>query len=103
MSTHRYSWVVIIVIKNVLIMNVMHTIFNLHDTKVVMCIILVLIKGADGIIHHLNITRKRETKVNHVIIVNTIFPHLYASYRILFNKVLVSSDKRSERYPETIL
>jgi len=55
MSTHRYNWTVIIVIKNALIMNVMHATFNLHDTKVVMCIILVLIKGADGIIHHLNI------------------------------------------------
>jgi len=36
-------------------MKTTHIIFNLRDTEVVICIILVLLKRADGLDHYINI------------------------------------------------
>jgi hypothetical protein len=49
---HTHSFVVI---KNALILKILHNIFNLRDTEVVICIILVLLRSTDGLNHHLNI------------------------------------------------
>ena len=45
------------IIKNAIILNTIYTcdIFNLHDTEVVIYIILVLLKRANGFNHHINI------------------------------------------------
>ena len=41
-----------VIIKNVIILNNLHDIFHLYDTDVVICIILVLLKRADGPNHY---------------------------------------------------
>jgi hypothetical protein len=45
----------IVIIKNAIILNIIHDIFNLRDTEVLICIILVLLKRSDGLNNHLNI------------------------------------------------
>ena len=40
---------------NAVILNTMVNVFNLHDTEVDMCIILIMLKTADDLSHHLNI------------------------------------------------
>ena len=42
-------------VKNGIILNIIHNILNLRDTEVVIYIILVLVKGIDGPNHYLNI------------------------------------------------
>ena len=42
-------------IKNAIFLNMIHNTCNLRDTKLVMCIILVLSERADGLKHHLDI------------------------------------------------
>jgi hypothetical protein len=54
LPTLTYNWVSSLVIKNALILNFINNIFNLRSTKIVMRIILVLLKRADGIDHHLH-------------------------------------------------
>jgi hypothetical protein len=44
-----------VVIKTTIILNIIHNIFNLHDTNVVICIILFLLNRADGPNHYLNV------------------------------------------------
>ena len=46
-------------IKYAIILNIKHVIFNLHDTEVVICIILFLLKRVDGLNHYLNIRWNR--------------------------------------------
>ena len=41
--------------QNVLILNIIHNIFNLRDTEVVICILLVLLSRVDNLNHYLNI------------------------------------------------
>ena len=43
------------IIKNVLILSNVHNIFNPRDTEVVICVMLIILKRADGINQHLNI------------------------------------------------
>ena len=49
MPTLAYNWANSIVIKNDVILNIIHNIFNLRDTGVVICIILVLVKRANAV------------------------------------------------------
>jgi hypothetical protein len=44
-----------VIIETATILNIIHNIFNLRDTEVVICIILVLLKRADDLNHYLNI------------------------------------------------
>jgi hypothetical protein len=45
-----------VIIKNAIVLNIIHNVFNLCDTEVVICIILVLLKrAAYGLNHYLNI------------------------------------------------
>jgi hypothetical protein len=72
----------------------------LRDATVVMCIILVEKKEVMVLIAHKAIGS--ETMVFYKIlskplITNAIFTRLYANTRLLFNKMLISSEKRFER------
>ena len=49
MSTLTYNQANKVVIKNALILNIIHYIFNLRDTEVVTSIISVLLKGSNGL------------------------------------------------------
>jgi len=51
---------------NVQFLNYIHKIFNLRDTDVSICIILVLLKTADDLNHHLN-TRHCTSPSNDII------------------------------------
>jgi len=53
-QTPSHNWMNSASIKNALILNFMHNIFNLRF-RVVICLILVLLKRADDLNHHLNI------------------------------------------------
>jgi hypothetical protein len=44
-----------VIIKNAIFLNIIHNTFNLGDTEIVICIILVLINRADSLNHYLNI------------------------------------------------
>ena len=55
MLTFTYNQENSVIIKNIIILNIIHNIFNLHETEVVICIILVLFKRADDHKHYLNI------------------------------------------------
>ena len=82
----------------------MHNIFNPRGTEVEICTILVLLKSRwhqplskywiiyKVIVEHSG-TINFEPKSN----CQYIFRHLYATDRILFNKVLISSEKLFER------
>jgi hypothetical protein len=62
-----------VIIKNTIILNIIHNIFNLRDTEVVICILLVLLKRADGLNHHLlldSIQGYRMTTYNSETMVN---------------------------------
>jgi hypothetical protein len=54
MLTINYNWENNFIIKNAIILNIIH-VFNLRDTEVVMCMILVLLKRTDDLKHYLNI------------------------------------------------
>jgi len=41
--------------KNVITLSIIQNIFNLRETEVIICIILVLSKRADGLNYHINI------------------------------------------------
>jgi len=49
------NWAKNVVIKNAIMLNIMHNIFDLRDTESFICIILVLLKKTDGISHYLSI------------------------------------------------
>jgi len=53
--TLAYNWANTVIIKNAIILIPIHNIFNLCDTEGVICIILILLKKADGLNHYLNI------------------------------------------------
>ena len=53
-----------VLIKNAIILSIMHNIFNLTDTKVAICIILVLLKRVEGVKHHLNICIQGHCKID---------------------------------------
>jgi len=38
-----------VITKNAIILNIIHNIFNLRDTEVVVCILIILLKKADGL------------------------------------------------------
>ena len=44
-----------VIIKNAMIFNIIHNIFNIRDTEDVIFIILVISKRADGFNHYVNI------------------------------------------------
>ena len=50
MSTLTYNRANSLTLKSVIILNIIHNIFNLRDTEVVLCILLVLLKRASD--HH---------------------------------------------------
>ena len=56
MPNLTYNWVSSVVIKNALILNIIHNIFNLRNTEVGIGIILLLFKKADGLRQYLNIS-----------------------------------------------
>jgi hypothetical protein len=55
MSILTFNRIDSVIIKNAVILNIKHNIFNLRDTEVVICIILVLLKIVDGLNNYLNI------------------------------------------------
>jgi hypothetical protein len=55
MTTLIYNQANIVMIKDAIILNIIHNIFNLRDSEVVICKIKVLLKRVDGISHYLNI------------------------------------------------
>ena len=44
-----------VIIKNAIILNIIHNIFIIRDTEVDICIILVLLKKGDGLNQYINI------------------------------------------------
>jgi len=54
MPTLTYNRASRVIKENATILNIIHNIFNLRDTEVVICMLLVLYKRGDGI-NHLNI------------------------------------------------
>jgi hypothetical protein len=56
MSTLTYNRANSLTLKSVIILNIIHNIFNLRDTEVVLCILLVLLKRASDHHHFLNMT-----------------------------------------------
>ena len=61
MPTLSYNRKNKVIIKKTIILNILHNIFNHRDIEVVVCIIFVLLKRANGLNHYLN---NSETIVN---------------------------------------
>ena len=59
MPTLTQHWLRIVVVKNALILKFIHNTFNLRYIEVVICLILVILKRADGFNHNLYITQCR--------------------------------------------
>jgi hypothetical protein len=55
MQSLTYNWANSVILKNAVILNFIHNIFNFRDIEFVICIILISLKKVDGINHHLNI------------------------------------------------
>jgi len=55
MTTTTYNRANNVIIKNAIILNIIHNIFYVRDTEVVICIVLVLLKRVDGLNYYLNI------------------------------------------------
>ena len=49
MSTLTYNQENSVITKNTIILNIIHNIFNLRDTEVVVCILIILLKKADDL------------------------------------------------------
>jgi len=47
--TPTYNLANIVPTKNAIILDIMHTIFNIRDTEIVICIILIILKRANGL------------------------------------------------------
>ena len=89
MPTFTYNGVDSVVIKNAIILNIIHNIFNLREAEVIICLILVLLKRADVLSHYIN--SDTLSTLNQNLIVNIIFRQMHTTDRILFNKMLISS------------
>jgi hypothetical protein len=55
MSIFTYNWVSGVPMANAQFLKYMHNIFNLRDTDIGLRLILVILKTAGGLNHHLNI------------------------------------------------
>jgi hypothetical protein len=89
MPTFTYNGVDSVVIKNAIILNIIHNIFNLREAEVIICLILILLKRADVLGHYINSDILSTLSQN--LIVNIIFRQMHTTDRILFNKMLISS------------
>jgi len=54
-STLTYNPANNVIIRNAIILNIIHIMLNLRDTEVTICIILVLLNRTDGLNHYENI------------------------------------------------
>ena len=68
MTIFTYNRENIVIIKNAIILSIVHNIFNLRDTEFGICIILVLSKKANVLNHYLNI--RQYTRPSYDTIVN---------------------------------
>ena len=55
MPSLTYNQANIVIIKNAMILNIMHDIINIRGTEVVICIMLVLLKRADDFNQYIHI------------------------------------------------
>ena len=49
MPTLTYNQANSVITKNAIILNIIHNIFNLRDTEIVVCILIILLKKADDL------------------------------------------------------
>ena len=64
MLTFTYNQENSVIIKNIIFLNIKHNIFNLRETAVVICIILVQFKKVDDHKHYLNIRLYTRAQIN---------------------------------------
>ena len=64
MLTFTYNQENSVIIKNIIFLNIMHNIFNLRETAVVICIILVLFRKVDDHKYYLNIRLYTRAQIN---------------------------------------
>ena len=83
--THTYNRANSVLFKNTITLKMMHDIFNLHDTEVIICIILVLERMASTILNIRQTTFNPKSNSQYLI-PNTICRHLYAIDSILFTR-----------------
>ena len=62
MSVLTYNWVSSVAMANAQFLKYMHKIFNLRDTDIDICLILVILNIADGLNHNLNIAQGHRKK-----------------------------------------